>query len=159
MTARPAATTVRTEEALLVSLGVINLARWLSSNYYYTETFVPAQNISYAVVSPVIQKLGLRQPTGEHDRIYVLRSYFDNRIMSAESDKKIGVIYSWRQLWMGHSEGIEAVYTTNKTIPEDIIEQMRKAYAEASDAYLTLPKTRMVSIEEASNEFKRIYVV
>jgi hypothetical protein len=78
--------------------------------------------------------------------------------MSAEADKKIGVIYSWRQLWMGHTEGIEAVYTTNKTIPEDVVEQMRKAYAEASEAYLTLPKTRMTSIQEASNEFKRIYL-
>ena len=35
---------------------------------------------------------------------------------------------------------------------------MRKAYAEASEAYLTLPKTRMISIQEASNEFKRIYL-
>ncbi len=125
---------------------------------YYGETFVPAQNISYAIITPAIRKLGLRQPNGEPDRPYVLRSYFDTRIMSAEADKKIGVIYSWRQLWMGHSEGIEAVYTTNKTIPDDILEQMRKAYAEASNAYLTVPKTAMVSMEEATNEFKRLYL-
>jgi hypothetical protein len=126
---------------------------------YYTETFVPAQNISYAILSPVIKKLGLKLPTGEHDRGYILRSYFDNRMMAAEADKQIGVIYSWRQLWMGHTEGIEAVYTTNKTIPDDIVEQMRKAYEQASDAYLTIPKTRLVSIEEASNEYKRMYLV
>lgn len=60
---------------------------------------------------------------------------------------------------MGHSEGIEAVYTTDKKIPEDIIEQMRKAYEEASDAYLTIPKTKMVSFEEASNEYKHMYLI
>jgi hypothetical protein len=127
---------------------------------YYSETFVPAQNISYAIISPVIQTLGIKRPDGGHDRSYVLRSYFDDQIMRAESDKKIGVIFSWRQLWMGHSEGIEAVYTTNKKIiPEQIIEQMRRAYEEASDAYLTIPKTKMVSIEEASSEYKHMYLI
>jgi integrase len=126
---------------------------------YYSETFVPAQNISYAIISPVIQTLGLKRPDGEHDRSYVLRTYFADQIMRAEADKKIGVIYSWRQLWMGHSEGIEAVYTTEKTIPEEIIEQMRKAYEEASDAYLTIPQTRMISIEEASTEYKRMFLI
>ena len=126
---------------------------------YYTETFVPAQNISYAILSPIIQKLGLKLPTGEHDRGYVLRSYFDNRMMAAEADKQIGIIYSWRQLFMGHTEGIEAVYTTNKTIPDDIVEQMRKAYEEASDAYLTIPKTKMITLEEASNEYKRMFLI
>jgi len=126
---------------------------------YYTESFVPAQNISYVILSPIIQKLGLKLPTGEHDRGYILRSYFDNRMMAAEADKKIGVIYSWRQLWMGHTEGIEAVYTTNKTIPDDIVEQMRKAYQEASDAYLTIPQTKMIPLEEASNEYKRMYLI
>lgn len=122
---------------------------------YYTESFVPAQNISYAIISPVFKKLGLKQPSGDDNRPYVLRSYFDNRLMSAESDKKIGVIYSWRQYWMGHVEGIEAVYTTNKGIPKDVIEQMRKAYAQASDQYLTPPKTALVSADEAIAKLRR----
>jgi hypothetical protein len=40
---------------------------------YFTESFVPAQNISYVILSPIIQKLGLKLPTGEHDRGYILR--------------------------------------------------------------------------------------
>jgi hypothetical protein len=126
---------------------------------YYAETFIPAQNVSYAIISPVIKTLGLKRPDGGYDRSYVLRTFFDDQIMSAESDKKIGVIYSWRQFWMGHSEGIEAVYTTKKTIPEAIIEQMRKAYEEASDAYLTIPRTKMITLEEASTEYKRMFLI
>jgi hypothetical protein len=126
---------------------------------YYKETWVPAQNISYAIISPVIQTLGLKLPDGNKDRSYILRSYFADQIMRAESDKHIGVIYSWRQCWMGHNEGIEAVYTTEHTIPEEIIEQMRKAYQDASDTNLTVPQTRTITLQEASNEYKRMFLV
>ncbi len=122
---------------------------------YFTETFVPAQNISYAIISPVFKRLGLKQPNGDDNRPYVLRGFFDDRLMMAESDKKIGVIFSWRQAWMGHSEGIEAVYTTNKGIPKDVIEQMREAYRQASDLYLTPPKRNIVDKEQVMAEFRR----
>lgn len=126
---------------------------------FYADKFVCAQNISYTIISPVIKTLGLKLPDGNNDRGYILRSYFADQIMAAESDKKIGIIYSWRQLFMGHNEGIEAVYTTEHTIPEQIIEQMRKAYEEASDAYLTIPQTKTVSLQEASNEYKKMFLI
>jgi len=126
---------------------------------FYTDRFVCAQNVSHVIIAPVIKTLGLKLPSGDDDRTYILRSYFADQMMAAESDKRIGIIYSWRQLFMGHNEGIEAVYTTEHTIPEKIVEQMRKAYEEASDAYLTVPQTKMVTLQEASNEYKKMYLV
>jgi hypothetical protein len=120
---------------------------------------VCAQNISHDVIAPVIKALGLKLPSGDDDRTYVLRGYFADQMMAAEADKRIGIIYSWRQLFMGHNEGIEATYTTEHTIPEQIVEQMRKAYEEASDAYLTIPQTKMVTIQEASNEYKKMFLI
>lgn len=59
-------------------------------------------------------------------RPYVLRRYFDTRMMQAESEGII--IRDWRVFWMGHKGDIEHTYTVNKGLPEDVIENMREAY-------------------------------
>lgn len=68
-------------------------------------------------------------------RPYILRTYFDTRMMMAEADGYI--IKDWRTFWMGHKGDIEAVYTLNKRkLPEDLVEKMRAAFAKASERYL-----------------------
>jgi hypothetical protein len=67
-------------------------------------------------------------------RPYVLRRYFDTRMMLAEADGII--IKDWRTFWTGHKGNIEAVYTVNKGLSEDVIEGMRSAYAKAAEKYL-----------------------
>jgi hypothetical protein len=65
-------------------------------------------------------------------RPYVLRSYFDTMEMLSES--KGLVLRDYRQFWMGHKGDIENRYTTNKQrLPEDVIEDMRMAYARSEE--------------------------
>ena len=62
-------------------------------------------------------------------RPYVLRSYFATQLMLAES--KGLVLRDYRQFWMGHVGDIEHVYTLNKRLPANVIEDMRQAYQKA----------------------------
>lgn len=63
-------------------------------------------------------------------RPYVFRAYFATGMDIAES--KGLVSHSWRQHWMGHIGDIESKYSTNKKLPEDILERMRESYSKAS---------------------------
>ena len=63
-------------------------------------------------------------------RPYVFRAYFATGMDIAES--KGLVSHSWRQHWMGHIGDIESKYSTNKKLPEDILERMRESYSNAS---------------------------
>jgi hypothetical protein len=71
-------------------------------------------------------------------RPYVLRRYFDTRLMMAESDGLI--IHDWRVFFMGHKGSIEATYTVNKALPKDVIEKMREAYKKSAEKYLETSK-------------------
>ncbi len=67
-------------------------------------------------------------------RPYVLRWYFDTRMMMAEAEGLI--IRDWRQFWMGHRGDIEHTYTVNKSLPLDTIEMMRDTYARSAEKFL-----------------------
>src|SRR5438093_6681862 len=67
-------------------------------------------------------------------RPYVLRRYFDTRLMLAESDGLI--IRDYRTYWMGHSGDIEHTYTVNKGLSKDVVEKMRGSYAKAAEKYI-----------------------
>jgi hypothetical protein len=54
-------------------------------------------------------------------RPYVLRRYFDSRMMLAQADGLI--IRDFRVFWMGHKGDIEHTYTLNKKLSSDIIEK------------------------------------
>ena len=69
--------------------------------------------------------------SGFKGRPYVLRSYFDTQLMLAES--KGLILRDYRQFFMGHVGDIEHRYTVNKQrLSEDVIEDMRQSYANAS---------------------------
>lgn len=59
-------------------------------------------------------------------RPYVLRAYFDTQLLLAESQGKIS--HAYRQFIMGHKGDIEARYTTDKKLPQDVIEDIRRVY-------------------------------
>ena len=83
-------------------------------------------------------------------RPYVLRRYFDTRMMGAEQDGK--VIKDYRVFWMGHIGDIEHVYTLNKgQLPEDLLEGMRQAYARAAEAHLATTVQPSISKDEVVN--------
>ena len=96
-------------------------------------------------ISDLIRK-GIRT-AGFKWRPYVLRRYFDSRMMLAESDGLI--IPAYRTFWMGHSGDIEATYTVNKGLSEDIVQRMRESYSEAIESHLsTQGKRKTMSPEE-----------
>ncbi|QQG48747.1 MAG: site-specific integrase [archaeon] len=83
-------------------------------------------------------------------RPYVLRRYFDTRMMGAEQEGH--VIRDYRTFWMGHVGDIEHVYTLNKgQLPQDLLDGMRQAYARAAERHLetivqpTIDKGEVVS--------------
>ncbi len=88
---------------------------------------------------------------------YVLRRYFDTRLMLAEADGLI--IRDYRQFWMGHSGDIEHTYTVNKGLSKVVIEKMRGSYAKASAKYLeTAGKKESVTKEDMVNEFNKQFL-
>jgi len=73
-------------------------------------------------------------------RPYVFRAYFDTQLLLAENHGKIS--HAYRQFFMGHKGDIEARYTTNKgRLPPDLIEDMRRAYAECDPYLSTTPRS------------------
>jgi hypothetical protein len=91
------------------------------------------ETISSASISAMIRK-SIRM-AGFSWRPYVLRRYFDSRMMLAEADGLI--IRDFRVFWMGHKGDIEHTYTLNKKLSSDIIEKMRQAYAESAEKHLS----------------------
>jgi hypothetical protein len=71
---------------------------------------------------------GRMQEVGFRAGSYILRSYFDNRMVVAESH---GVPAIYREFWMGHKGGMQTRYALRKELPPDVIEDMRKAYTKA----------------------------
>jgi len=76
-------------------------------------------------------------------RPYVLRRYFDTRMMMAEGDGLI--IRDYRQFWMNHAGDIEHVYTVDKALSKDVVEKMRESYAKAADKYLVTTRRESAS--------------
>lgn len=63
---------------------------------------------------------------GIKDSSYILRSYFDNRLLMAESH---GVPELYRSFWMGHKGGLQMRYALRKEkLPPDVVEDMRRCY-------------------------------
>ncbi len=89
-------------------------------------------------------------------RPYVLRRYFDVRMMEAEADGLI--IPDWRAFWMGHAGSMEATYTVNKALPEATIEKMREAYGRACEKHLTTGKAEGVTRETMLATFNRRFL-
>ena len=63
-------------------------------------------------------------------RPYVFRAYFATGMDRAENKGYIS--HPWRQFLMGHKGDMERKYSTDKRLAEDMIEEMRKAYALSS---------------------------
>jgi len=124
-----------------------------------------------ALITPLTAKLAgqhirtinigdlMRKPirnAGFQWRPYVFRRYFDTRLMIAESDGLI--IRDWRVFWMGHKGDMEATYTVNKRLPEDVIEKMREAYAKAAEKYLMTARKETLTKETVVKTFNEQFL-
>lgn len=78
-------------------------------------------------------------------RPYVLRAYFDSRLLMAQDERLIQ--RDFRAFFMGHVGDIEHRYTLNKgRLPDELIETMRSAY-EKSTKYLETERKGMTEDE------------
>lgn len=86
---------------------------------------------------------------GLTQRPYVLRSYFDTRLMHAEGMQL--VTHSYAQFWMGHKGDIERTYTLNKhKLPPDVMQGVRDAAKRVQKVVQTrIPEEDIVTVEEA----------
>lgn len=72
-------------------------------------------------------------------RPYVLRAYFDTQLLLAESHGKVS--HPYRVFFMGHKGDMEARYSTNKgRLPENLIDDMRSAFAASVEYLETNPR-------------------
>ncbi len=81
---------------------------------------------------------------GFNGRPYVLRAYFDSRLLMAQDERLI--IRDYRSFFMGHVGDIESKYTTDKKLSQDQIESMRSAYLK-STKYLETERKGMTEDE------------
>ena len=141
------------------------------SNGKWTPYEVPAEQLTLGspIITPVqfglagkhirttnigdLIRVAIRE-AGYGWRPYVLRRYFDTRMMRAEGDKLI--IRDYRVFWMGHSGDVEADHTLNKNLDDDTWDELRNAYARADEACLTTKRRREFSEERAVAIFNRL---
>jgi hypothetical protein len=111
-----------------------------------SEKFLKSAKIG-KLIRETIRKAGFRL------RPYVLRDYFDTRLMHAEEDRLI--IRDYRTFWMGHKGDIEHTYTVGKNqLPRDTIERMRNSYERAMKLLETEQKrTRDKDVVREVREF------
>jgi hypothetical protein len=119
-----------------------------------SQTRLVGQHIRTPNISDLIRK-SIRD-AGFEWRPYVLRRYFDTRLMVAESDGLI--LRDWRQFFMGHSGDIEHTYTVNKALSKDVVEKMRASYGKASEKHLVTSRREDVTKNTIVEAFNRQFL-
>jgi len=119
-----------------------------------SQAHLAGQHIRTPNISDLIRK-GIRD-AGFDWRPYVLRRYFDTRLMVAESDGLIP--RDWRQFFMGHSGDIEHTYTVNKAVSKDVVEKMRASYEKASEKHLVTSRREDVTKNTVIEAFNRQFL-
>ena len=97
-----------------------------------------------------LMRNGIRN-AGFRWRPYVLRAYFDSRLLLAQDERLIQRDY--RAFFMGHVGDIEHRYTLNKgQLSDDLIQSMRSAYEKSSKFLET--EIHGISEDEVENKFR-----
>lgn len=83
--------------------------------------YIRAQRVG-DIIRALMRRVGIREPP------YILRSYFDTRLMHAEGH---GLTRDMRQFMMGHAGDMEHKYTFHKKLPHDTFLKLRRGYQSA----------------------------
>jgi integrase len=107
---------------------------------FVDKPFVRALNIS-ARVRRLFKAVGLVDAAGRTPRPYVLRQYFLNRCLEAQS--RSGVPDRFVEFWAGHRGDVTARYYTTGLphLPESLIEEMRAAYRKCEPFFSSSPSS------------------
>ena len=106
------------------------------------KEFITSINIGDAI-RKAVRKAGFSW------RPYVLRRYFATQLMVAES--KGMIIRDYRVFWMGHEGDIEHTYTLNKSLSQDVMEEMRGSYKKAQKYLQT------IETEKGEEDIKKMF--
>jgi len=117
-------------QSAIVTVSEFNRRTGRSQDCWFKKQY--GQHVTSANVREMVR--GAMRESGFGWRPYILRRYFDTRMMLGEADGL--VIPDWRSFWMGHSGNIEFVYTLRKGLDEETIEKMRGAYLKGANRYL-----------------------
>ena len=113
----------------------------LAHSLYAEKSFLRSLNIT-SRVHRVFRAAGIVDRSGKTPRPYVLRRYFLNRCLEAQS--KVGVPDRYVEFWAGHTGDVTAKhYTTGlPNLPESVIEEMRSAYKRCEPFLSTVPSKK-----------------
>ncbi len=105
---------------------------------FVEKSFVRSLNIG-ARVRRVFKSAGLVDEAQKTPRPYVLRRYFLNRCLEAQS--KAGIPDRFVEFWAGHRGDVTAQYYTTglPNLPSSLIEEMRIAYKRCEPFLSTVP--------------------
>ena len=105
---------------------------------YEEKRFLRSVNIGHRV-RRVFKAVGLKDAGGQTPRPYVLRRYFLNRCLEAQS--KVGIPDRFVEFWAGHRGDVTAQYYTTglPNLPESMVEEMRSSYQRAEPFLSTVP--------------------
>jgi integrase len=117
---------------------------------YLGKSFVRSLNIS-ARVRRLFKSVGLVDAAGRTPRPYVLRQYFLNRCLEAQS--RTGIPDRFVEFWAGHRGDVTAQYYTTGLphLPESLVEEMRGAYRKCEPFLSTVPTETGRSRENADS--------
>ncbi|MDA4115816.1 MAG: site-specific integrase [Thaumarchaeota archaeon] len=108
---------------------ILRCQHWQMAKYR-KNPFISTRKISNLIRYPM-RKAGIKA------RPYVLRNYFDNRLLVAESEHHI--LRDFGVFFMGHKGDIEHRYTLNRSkLPADLIEKMRDSYRKSQKYLMTV---------------------
>ncbi len=131
---------IRTGETLTPDSALITPSKYGSRN----KQHITATNVGDTIRNAI-------RNAGFNWRPYVLRAYFDSRLLLAQDERLIQRDY--RAFFMGHVGDIEHRYTLNKgRLSEDLIESMRSAY-EKSTKFLETEHKGLTE-DEVENKFR-----
>ncbi len=89
-----------------------------------------------------------------HVRPYVLRSYAASALLSAQRVGKITHID--REFFLGRKGGITAVYTVHKELPQEKIEELRRAFAGCESFFGAKPVSGLLNVLVDYHELAKV---
>ena len=137
-------------EHITLDSPIIQYDRNVKRKHTFIPTFYIEREIRDAIVDAGFYELKVNEKGEEikfpTKRPYVLRAYFATAM--GISEQKGLISHPWRQYFMGHSGDMESRYSTNKELPENIIEEVRSAYGKC----LKFLETEKKGISEEDKE-------
>lgn len=106
-------------ESINESSNLLSFDREYSNSSHHKHKFVRTLLITREIKQAILE-------AGFKWRPYVLRAYHSTALDRAENKGLIS--HNWREFFSGHTGDISARYSTNKNLPQEMVDEMRETY-------------------------------